>query len=86
MTNPMEIEISKAVYRFRVRIQEEKKSAVFHNMRAIVRTAKDENMRNLIEAGRGEILHLADKYIQQQTCTNSEARNLIEFRGIVSGR
>lgn len=60
----MEIEISKAVYRFRVRVQEEKRNAAFHSMRAIVRTAKDENMRNLIEAGRGEILNLADKYLR----------------------
>lgn len=60
---PIEMEISKAVHRYRVRIQNEKKRGPFHNMRAIIRTNKEENMRNLIEAGHGEVLSIQNKYV-----------------------
>lgn len=47
---------AKAAYRLRVRM-ETTGDGVFKDMCAIVRTSKDENMRNLIEAGHGKVLN-----------------------------
>lgn len=38
-------------------------------MRAIVRTNKDENMRNLIEAGHGEVLPTMNKCVKNSNNT-----------------
>lgn len=48
--------VGKAIYRFRLRVQNTGKGA-FKDLRAIVRTNKTENMKNLIEAGQGKVLN-----------------------------
>lgn len=46
---------AKAAHRMRVRM-ETTGHGVFHGITAIIRTNKDQNMRNLIEAGHGKVL------------------------------
>lgn len=51
-----------AAYRLRVRM-ETTATGVFNDICAIVRTSRDENLRNLIEAGHGKVLNDNKSYV-----------------------